>query len=264
MAQVIILWRWIVGLARILEAQNNHQITPKKPQKTNPAISPHFHPQKTQHTQKRGTSWGFKTQGTRTSLKEKESGTRLSHREGEGGSCNREKQSQAPRGLETSHPTSLVNRYKSSKEPAKGQNPGSCVVGNGAAGPFLRDATQQERKILRHSLVWLAEHIQVAGLTGQQDHSTAHSRDHRKKMFWDRSTAASPGSRQVQQKGGERQPGLQNSSARAPGDGTGQGREHPNTGQTKQQKHGLVHVGPGTSLTCSGTDHFLTRSPLSV
>ena len=45
---------------------------------------------------------------------------------------------------------------------------------------FLRDAVQKELEMLRHSAatlrkVRLEEHIQVAGLTGQQDKSTAHS-----------------------------------------------------------------------------------------
>lgn len=118
--------------------------------------------------------------------------------------------------------------------------------GNAAAGPFLREATQKEHQIPRHSLLWLAEHTQLAGLAGQQDHGTAHSTAHRQKMFGDRNTRASPGSRQLEQKGSDRA----RTAEQLCQDTWGQGKEE----STQTQ-------GQGPAVTCNGTDHFLTRNP---
>lgn len=102
-------------------------------------------------------------------------------------------------GLETNHAISFLNRCKTSKDPAVGRILGAVCWGNGAAGPFLRDATQN---IKFSDSVWSGWQttFRWAGLTGQQDQGTAHS----KKMFWDRNTAACPGSRQLEQKGSGR------------------------------------------------------------
>lgn len=77
------------------------------------------------------------------------------------------------------------------------------------------------------SLVWLADRMHSGG---RSDKVTVLSSAHKNKMFWDRNTTASPGSRQLEQKRSDRDPGLQSSLARAH---WGQGKEESTQTQGK-------------------------------
>lgn len=132
---------------------------------------------------------------------------------------------------------------------------------NGATGPFLRDATQKEHKILRHSLVWPAggRPDRSAG----QWHCSLNSSQKENVLGQEHNSFP-----WLQAAGAEGQwQGARTAEQLCQGTlGTGQGGEHPNTGQTKQQKKHHMDWCPwgwGPGMTCSGTDHFLTRNPLS-
>jgi len=116
-------------------------------------------------------------------------------------------------------------------------------------GLFLRDAVQKEPEMLRHSRAvlrkaWLEEHAQVAGLTGQQDKALLTAV--KNKMFWDRSTTASSGPRQPEQKGRQHEAQTAGKHCHCRLE-TGQGGERPNTKSNRNIAQTGLPLGPGTA-----------------
>lgn len=160
-------------------------------------------------------------------------------------------------GLETNHPISFLKGYKTSTDPGMDRILGAVWWGNRAAGPFLRDATQKEHKILRLRLVWLADHIQV----GRSDRSAGpwHCSQKENGLGQEHCPALAPGRWSRRAVAGARSAEQQCQGAL----GTGQAGEHPSTGQTKQPQnvhstrmgaHALTIFLPGThSLSLNTT-----------
>lgn len=128
MAQVIILLRQILGLARILEVQSNHWIPKKTLQQTILIFTPKKHSIHRKEAQRlRLPNWT--AERARANLRRNQGQDWATGKVKEVGAIRKTSPRLQETGLRTSHPISFLNRLKTSKDAAKGQHPGSCVVG---------------------------------------------------------------------------------------------------------------------------------------
>lgn len=163
-------------------------------------------------------------------------------------------------GLKTNHPSSFLNRHKTSEDPAQGQNPGSCVAGEWSSRTISEGCYTERTQ--NAQIVWSGLQttcIQVAGLTRSllsavltkiKCFGTGTQQPLLAPGSWNRSAVT----------------GIQDCRAAWPGHTGDRARKRAPKHRAKQAateiSRGLVHVGPGTSHDLQWP-LFLIRNPLS-